>query len=77
MLSLDITYDITSKLKSFGYEVFEKGTQPDPNRVKILEIPCPKTKKKLLSCLDSLNYYLCYIKNFAQLLSDLYAMTGC
>ena len=76
-LSLDKTYVMTSTLKCFGYEVSEKGIQPDPNRVKkILEIPCPKTKKELLSCLASLNYYRCYIKNFAQLSSDLYAMTG-
>ena len=64
-------------LKCFGYEVSEKGIKPDSNRVKkLLELPYPKTKKELLSVLASLNYYRCYIKNFAQISSSLYAMTG-
>ena len=76
-LSLDKTTVLTNKLKCFGYEVSENGITPDRNRVKkLLEIAYPTTTKQLLSFLASLNYYRCYIKNFAQLSSHLYSMTG-
>ena len=76
-LSLPKTNVMARTLKCFGYEVSERGIKPDSSRVKkLLELPCPKTKKELLSVLASFNYYRCYIKNFAQISFSLYAMTG-
>ena len=63
-----------------GHWISENGRSPLKSYTKRLqEFPKPKNVKELQRCMGMMNYYRCYIRNFALMAEPLYALmrSGC
>lgn len=60
-----------------GHYISAVGTQVDPAKIQvILLLPTPCTQTKVCSFLGYASYYCRFIKNFPQIATPLYALTG-
>lgn len=61
-------------VKFLGFVISEQGKQPDPSKIEaLLRIPAPTTSKRLLSWLQTANFYRRFICDFSKIAAPLQA----
>lgn len=75
-LNRDKCYFIKESIKYLGHLITPQGIRPDPGKVAaILERPCPKDGKQLLSFLQTCSWFRRFIPSFAEVSRPLSILT--